>query len=227
MQSDSIKELATALAKVQAHIKPVKKDKTAKIPTKSGGSYTYHYADLSSVWDACRELLAANGLAVVQMPEAAHGGNELYLTTTLMHTSGEWMSSMLLLRPSDTTPQALGSAITYARRYALAAMIGIVADEDDDGAAASQPQQRPQAQRPARTEYVPAPDTTAELKALVAKAKAAGVKLPVSVAGKVPTKMSAEEIRIAVLDLEMAIERNLPTKEDHTELFNELEAAGL
>lgn len=146
MQSESIKELATALAKVQANIKPVKKDKTAKIPTKSGGSYTYHYADLSSVWDACRELLTSNGLSVVQMPEAANGGSDIYLSTILMHSSGEWLSSMLLLRPTDTTPQALGSAITYARRYALAAMVGIVADEHDDGNAASQPAQQRAAQ---------------------------------------------------------------------------------
>ena len=60
MQSESIKELATALAKVQAGIKPVKKDKTAKIPTKSGGSYSYNYADLSSVWDTCRDPLSSN-----------------------------------------------------------------------------------------------------------------------------------------------------------------------
>lgn len=146
MMSESIKELATALAKVQATIQPVKKDKTAKIPTKSGGSYSYHYADLSSVWDACRDLLSSNGLSVVQMPEAANGGSDIYLTTILMHTSGEYVSSMLILRPTDTTPQALGSAITYARRYALAAMVGIVADEDDDGNAASQPQQQRQAQ---------------------------------------------------------------------------------
>lgn len=230
MQSDSIKELATALAKVQANIKPVKKDKTAKIPTKSGSSYSYHYADLSSVWDACRDLLTSNGLSVVQMPEAAGGGNEIYLTTILMHASGEWLSSMLLLRPSDTTPQSLGSAITYARRYALAAMVGIVADDDDDGSAGSQTRQQPQ--QPARTEYVPAPSQeapaaqAADLKALIATARQAQIKLPVSVTGKSLSRMTEDEMRAAILDLQMAIERKLPT-EDHSALLEELKEAGL
>lgn len=139
-QSEQINELAAALAKAQAKLQPVIKDKTAKIPTKSGGSYAYAYADLSSVWEAIRAALTENGIAVIQMPELTDAGL-VNLTTMLTHSSGQWVRSAIATRPSDTTPQAIGSAITYARRYALSAMVGVVADDDDDGAAASQPRQ--------------------------------------------------------------------------------------
>lgn len=127
-QSESINELAAALAKAQAEIKTAPKERL-------NPHFRSHYADLVAVWDACREALAANGLSVVQSPEYADG--RILVTTRLIHKSGQWLEGTVSLRPSKDDPQGAGSAITYGRRYALAAMVGVVAD-DDDGNAASQ-----------------------------------------------------------------------------------------
>ena len=128
MQSDSINELAAALAKAQGAMKGAAKD--ADNPF-----FKSKYADLASVWDACREALSANSLAVVQTMDS-DSADTVTIVTTLMHSSGQWVSGRLTMHPVKPDPQGIGSAITYARRYALAAMVG-VAPEDDDGNAAS------------------------------------------------------------------------------------------
>lgn len=140
-RSDSINELAAALAKAQAKIKFASKESL-------NPHFRSKYADLSAVWDACREALSENGIAVTQVPTlGAEGG--LYLTTTLMHASGQWISGEWPIRPVQDTPQGLGSATTYARRYSLAAMVGVApADEDDDGNAASAPNGKPEPVKP-------------------------------------------------------------------------------
>jgi hypothetical protein len=125
--SASIGALAAALAKAQGAMNGAKKD--AKNPF-----FKSQYADLASVWDACRAPLSANGLAVIQTTGGQAGAVEVI--TTLAHTSGEWIRGVLALHPVKADPQGIGSAITYARRYALAAIVGI-APEDDDGNAAS------------------------------------------------------------------------------------------
>jgi hypothetical protein len=126
-QSEQINELAGALAKAQGKI-------TGALKDSSNPFFKSRYADLASVWDACRGPLSDNGLAVVQLTEADDSG--VYVATTLAHSSGQWMRSRLRLTPKDGTPQGMGSAITYGRRYALAAIVG-VAQVDDDGNAAS------------------------------------------------------------------------------------------
>jgi hypothetical protein len=126
MQSEQINELAAALAKAQGAIKGATKD-TANPFFKS------KYADLASVWDACRAELTANGLSIIQTTDDSQG---VTVVTTLAHSSGQWIRGRLTMRPVKDDPQGIGSAITYARRYALAAMVG-VAPEDDDGNAAS------------------------------------------------------------------------------------------
>ncbi len=126
-KSETIGALAGALSKAQAEIRGAIKD-TANPFFKS------KYADLSSVWEACREQLTKNGLSVVQTNKAGDG--RVIVETILMHTSGEWISGELDMKPVKDDPQGIGSAITYARRYALAAIVG-VAPEDDDGNAAS------------------------------------------------------------------------------------------
>jgi hypothetical protein len=143
-QSPEIGKLAEALAKAQAAIKGAHKDST-------NPHFKSNYADLESVWDACRVPLSGNGLAVVQTLHTEEKG--LYLRTTLIHSSGEYMAGNTPILTSQNTMQGLGSAITYARRYGLSAMVG-VAPSDDDGEAAmgrgeskppSQPKQDPQA----------------------------------------------------------------------------------
>ncbi len=124
--STEINELATALAKAQAEIRGAKED--GKNP-----HFKSTYATLSSVWDACREALTKAGLSVVQATTTTEQGLVL-LVTTLLHSSGQWISGAYPVSPSKNDPQGLGSAMTYARRYTLASMIGI-APEDDDGEA--------------------------------------------------------------------------------------------
>ena len=126
-KSESINELAAALAKAQSEMKGAVKDSNNPF-------FKSKYADLSSVWDACRAPLTKNGISVVQMPSAAE--DVITVDTTLLHSSGQWISSSLYARPSKNDPQGIGSCITYLRRYSLSAMVGI-APEDDDGNAAS------------------------------------------------------------------------------------------
>lgn len=93
------------------------------------------YADLGSVQDACAKALEKNGLAVMQCPVPGDDGR-LHMETMLVHESGEWISSELVMPLPKADPQGYGSALTYARRYALAAMMGVTQD-DEDGARAS------------------------------------------------------------------------------------------
>jgi hypothetical protein len=126
--SESIKELATALAIVQGQLTFAKKD--SKNPF-----FKSNYADLESVWDACRELLSTNGLAIMQFPGEYLDGN-MSLNTIITHKSGEWMSQEMSVPVSKPDAQGAGSALTYMRRYALAAVVGVV-QADDDGNSAS------------------------------------------------------------------------------------------
>lgn len=126
--SSNINELATALAKAQGSIKGASKDSANPF-------FKSKYADLAAVWDACRDALSANNLAVVQTT-SGEDVEKVTVITTLIHSSGQWMRGSLVMRPVKNDPQGIGSVITYARRYALAAMVG-VAPEDDDGNAAS------------------------------------------------------------------------------------------
>lgn len=125
--SEQINELATALAKAQGEI-------TGALKDSANPFFKSKYADLASCWDACREALSKNGLSVLQSPHVDAEG--LTVTTMLMHSTGQWIRNDLKVIPKDDTPQGIGSALTYARRYALTALVGI-AQVDDDGNAAS------------------------------------------------------------------------------------------
>lgn len=128
MKSESIKELATALAKAQQEIKGAHKDATNPF-------FKSKYADLTSVWDACQSALNKNGLSIVQTMETMIQEIERQvipiLKTTLLHSSGEWIDGSCPLINQKEDMQGLGSAISYARRYGLAAICGVVAADDD------------------------------------------------------------------------------------------------
>lgn len=128
-RSDSIAALAAALAKAQGEMEGAAK---ANI----NPHFKSKYADLASVWDACRVPLSKHGLSVLQPVSA--DGPRVTVTTILAHSSGEFISESLTMTAAQNTPQGVGSTITYGRRYGLASMVGI-APEDDDGNAASQP----------------------------------------------------------------------------------------
>lgn len=134
LTSETTGAIALALSKAQGEITNAALD--ASNPGFKRGGKDAKYATLAAVWDACRSALAKNEIAVVQSPANGEGG-EVTITTMLVHSSGEWMRGELTLKPSAPTPQGAGSAITYARRYSLAAMVGVAPDDDDDGNAAS------------------------------------------------------------------------------------------
>jgi hypothetical protein len=129
-KSESIKELSAALAKAQGVMEGATKDAANPF-------FKSKYADLSSVWAACRKALSSNGLSIIQtsdfLPELP---DMVCIDTTLCHSSGEWISGRMVVKPVKTDPQAVGSCITYLRRYSLQSMVGI-APEDDDGNSAS------------------------------------------------------------------------------------------
>ena len=133
--------LARALAQAQGEMRSAVRDRT-------NPHYRASYATLASVWDACREPLARHGLAVVQLVTAGDRGS-VTVETRLLHSSGESVSSALTLPVAQPTAQGIGSAITYARRYALAALVGIAPDDDDDGNEASRPAAVPARPTPA------------------------------------------------------------------------------
>lgn len=118
--------LAAALAKAQSAFPTVVKDKNVTITTKTGGSYSFSYAPLDSILDATRKPLAENGLAVIQMLD------EGALITSIIHEGGGIISGRVDLPPT-TDVKELGSAVTYLRRYAIQAALGIAAEDDDDG----------------------------------------------------------------------------------------------
>lgn len=137
MMSPEIKEIAKALSLVQKEITGAKKD--ADNPF-----FKSKYADLESVWEACREQLTKNGLSIAQFV------NGDCLVTLLMHGSGQWIKGEQKIYTKDNSPQAFGSAITYARRYGLAAIVGIVQVDDDANSAngnKTPPQFAPKASR--------------------------------------------------------------------------------
>lgn len=133
-KSDTIAALVVALVKAQSEFQPVIKTESATIAKKNGGSFGYQYADLNTVIESTRPALLANGLAVMQFPTTE--GNKVITTTMLTHVSGEYISETLTMTVQMDTPQSIGSAITYSRRYAYMACLGLAA-ADDDGAAAS------------------------------------------------------------------------------------------
>lgn len=136
-QRSSIAKIGAALAKAQGKIANAKKDSM-------NPHFKSKYADLASIWDACRIPLSENEIAVVQAPELLDGA--LVLHTTLIHSSGETLSCIFPMAiAANAQPQQIGSAITYAKKYSLASMAGVAPEDDDDGNAAqsSPPSPRP------------------------------------------------------------------------------------
>ena len=125
--------LASALAAFQAEVPVIPKNKTATVPMKSGGRYTYTYASLADVMTVAGPLLGKHGLAFTAIPDRLDDGG-LVLVGRIMHTSGETIEGSLPLRGG--TPQELGSSLTYMRRYLLGCLTGVVTDDDLDGALA-------------------------------------------------------------------------------------------
>lgn len=123
-KSESISKLATALSLAQGAM-----GKAAMSSTNP--HFKSKYADLESLWDACKPHLVGNGLSVVQLPSAE--GGQYFVETILLHSSGEWLSGRCFIQPGKLDPHGIMSAYTYARRGGLQAMVGLCGDSDDDG----------------------------------------------------------------------------------------------
>jgi hypothetical protein len=137
--------LAAALAAFQAELPKAAKDNTAKVATKTGGSYTYSYADLSDLSPLVLPLLAKHGLCFLTKPTMVE--SRFVLHYKLLHTSGEFEEGYWPLVAATCTQQELGSAVTYGRRYSLCAVTGVAPGKDDDDAAAASRRRQPTAGR--------------------------------------------------------------------------------
>lgn len=147
--SEQFTAIAAALAVAAGKFAPIQKNRTVEVKTKNGGSYTFTYATLDAIVAAVRPSLSENGLVLVQSviteeitvsePDGVRIVREDMLETRLVHSSGEWFANAtpVLVATDENSAQAYGSAITYARRYGITQLLCVVADEDDDGNAAS------------------------------------------------------------------------------------------
>ena len=149
--SPQINEIVSALAKAQGEMKPA-------VFNRLNPHYKTRYADFTSCMEAARSPLSKNGIAVSQMPSTTTDG-KFVLVTLLAHTSGQWTAGEFPLIATKMDSQGIGSAMTYAKRYSLCGMTGIVADEesDDDGEASvgrgkEQNNQPPPQEKPAHIE---------------------------------------------------------------------------
>jgi hypothetical protein len=123
-KSDSIAKLADALAKAQGDMKPAKKDSENPF-------FKSNYADLAAVWEAIRVPFSKYGLSIAQVPAHVSSDGMVTLSTVLLHASGEWIAGDLTMKAAKNDPQAIGSCLTYARRYALSAITGVATEDDD------------------------------------------------------------------------------------------------
>lgn len=191
--SPTIGKLAEALSKAQGAMSGAVKDATNPF-------FKSRYADLESVWSACRKPLSENGLAIIQTTDFQDAAG-IRIITTLVHSSGEWIRGVLPIMAKDATPQGTGSALTYSRRYALAAIVGVF-QTDDDGQqaqqeAAANPAQRLSHQDPRIKEYVDRLNKAFELGIdgpvlSIVEELASDQDLKVAVWGKLPSGMRSQ-----------------------------------
>ena len=129
--SESITHLAAALVKYHTKAETVTRDKR-------NPHFKNDYATLDNILDTTRPILAENGISVIQLPTGENG-----LTTMLLHESGEYSKETYFMAAKANDPQGNGSRLTYQRRYALGAILGIATEPDDDGNAANKPTPKP------------------------------------------------------------------------------------
>lgn len=153
-RSADIGKLAGALAKAQGAFDSIGRTREVIVSMKTGGSYKFAYAPLDEVLRAVRPALSANGLALVQTIADGEGGKRT-MTTTVLHESGEFISSTTTLPGQASTAQEFGSQITYMRRYAIVTILGVVAEEDDDGNGADGNEAQGRDRQPQRREQTP------------------------------------------------------------------------
>jgi len=133
--SENVAAIATALAKAQTELSNPEKAKIGMIyNARTDSQQSFRYASLSSGLDIIRKVLGSHQIAVTQTTEIDKTNGTVNLTTLLLHTSGEWISSdwPVCLLSETSAPRRMGAALTYARRYALFTMVGIAGEDDLD-----------------------------------------------------------------------------------------------
>jgi hypothetical protein len=197
----AIDKLLAALAEAQATIKNADKSQANEAFKQGESRKPSKYATLADVLDACRGSLATAGICTPQLPSRLDSGDVL-VRTMLGHKSGQWLISELSMPVLQKTPHAIGSAITYGRRYSLAAMATVAPDDDDGNAAASVGQQQQQSNGGTSQERGGGDQLAALRGAIKRDFKAAGkwqsVRELCTAAGVVPTpldKMPAADMR--------------------------------
>jgi hypothetical protein len=161
--SDAVDGIISALAQAQLKFRPVSRDRVAKVSS-ARADYTYRYADLASVIASVRPALNEQGIALVQSANVINGDRAVLLQvdTRFLHTSGQWIGSVLRLPLNDATPQTMGSLLTYLRRYGLSALAGVASEDDDDGEQA-QKSAAPKRATATKPEPPPPPKTFVQL----------------------------------------------------------------
>lgn len=175
LQSEQIGELATALAKAQAEIDSAKYDKV-------NPHFKSKYASYESLREACRHPLAKHGLSLSHAPTMIDG--KLAVITQLSHSSGQWQRCCVLIPVEKATPQSIGSAITYGKRYGIGCLVAIASDEDDDGEEAEKTHREP-------SKPIPAPKLTSSQEDLIIDACEGDIDL----LGRIKTSYSVKALR--------------------------------
>jgi len=165
--SDSMVKIAPALLAAQAELDTVPLDDNKN-------NFNKRYTSLGTILEKAKEVLNKHDMVIIQPGDASDLAGHLNIETVILHKSGEFVSGVFSVPYGDMTPQKAGSAITYARRYSAASILGLVSEADDDGASASAPPAtKPAASKPApksqpKPDPKPAPKkeerTSAELK---------------------------------------------------------------
>lgn len=161
--SEQTAALAAALAKVQADLPKLERDRTVEVEKKNGGTYSYSYVTLANLNDAILPLLAKYGMSFAAMPGTGADG-KMCLRYHLLHESGEALAGEFPIS-GEGGIQMVGGRITYARRYVLVALVGVAADEDDESRLANDgaPRAAQRATQPRKTTSEPtAPKKTAQ-----------------------------------------------------------------
>lgn len=192
LSDGALGNLAAALSKAQQQMNPAKKDsKNPFLKSK--------YADLESCWEACRKALFDNELSIIQSPRFDSG--QLFLDTTIVHSSGEQKTGTLPVffgeSKGTTIMQSMGSALTYARRYGLCVLVGILTSDDDGllsspNANATQPPQLP----PQQIENKPKPQATQTAPLMMTGEQMALISGMVDQLGITPDQFSARLVQL-------------------------------
>lgn len=160
LRSDSIGKLAAALVAAQADIRAVEKSAT-------NPHFKSKYVPLDAIVAMARPALAKHEIAIAQSAGQSGDGKGLDVETTLIHSSGEWLSNVVYIPLAKQDPQGAGAAVTYGRRFGLSSLLSIASDEDDDGNNASRPTPaKREAAKPAPTRPAPQPAASAADQAL-------------------------------------------------------------